>query len=108
MAYTITLKIDGKNETFKRTDPPFLKEMTYAITLQSHELTRNSKETGPTDKQIKDSEKDTADFAVKFWNSQFSAQDVINGADMKAMEAITKALNDSLGNTDAEDEEAKK
>ncbi|WP_048703714.1 phage tail assembly chaperone G [Companilactobacillus ginsenosidimutans] len=106
MVYKIKLRIDGKLEEFKRTEPPYLKEITRALILQQHQVAMYQDDDGPTDKQFLKNSEEVADFAVNFWNNQFSRQDVLNGADGKAMTEVSKAIDDALGtpNDDEVDE----
>ncbi|WP_099975303.1 phage tail assembly chaperone G [Lactobacillus terrae] len=108
MVYKIKLRIDGKSEEFKRTEPPYLKDITNALILQQHQVAMYSNDKGPTDPQLKNNAKEVSDFASKFWNNQFSSEDVLNGADANAMMEISKTIDDCLGVTNETDEEAKK
>lgn len=113
MVYKIKLNINGKKEEFKRTQPPFLKEITRALILQQHQVAMYSDEKkGPTDKELLNNSKEVAQFAVEFWNNQFSVDDVLNGADSVAMTNISDAIDDALGvpkdDTETDTAEAKK
>lgn len=109
--YKLNLKIDGKAETFKRTDEPFLKDITRALILNQHQIKMYGKEGGPTDKDYNNNTDEIAKFAVDFWNGQFSKEDVINGANAEAMTVISSAIDECLGTEDPDkggDNEAKK
>lgn len=110
MVYTLKLRIDKKLETFKHTEPPYLKDITRALILQQHQVAMYQDDKGPTDKQFLENSKEIARFAVNFWDNQFSADDVLNGADADAMTTISKVIDDSLGtpNTDEDMTDSKK
>lgn len=110
MVYKIKLKIDGKLEEFKRTEQPFLKDITRALILQQHQIQMYQDDKGPTDKQFLKNSEEVSDFAVNFWNNQFSREDVLNGADSKSMIEISRAIDTSLGTPKADEDnsEAKK
>lgn len=98
--YEITLKIDGKNQTFKRTDEPFLKDITQVLILTQHQTKMYDKKDGPTDQDYRKNSDEVAQFAVNFWNKQFNKEDVLNGANKKAMAVISKVADDCLGSSD--------
>ena len=67
--YEITLKIDGKNQTFKRTDEPFLKDITQVLILTQHQTKMYDKKDGPTDQDYRKNSDEVAQFAVNFWTN---------------------------------------
>ncbi|MQS52173.1 phage tail assembly chaperone G [Companilactobacillus mishanensis] len=97
MVYKIKLSLDGKKEEFKRTEPPFLKDITRALILNQHQGTMYEDPTDIPDKRFMQNQADVAKFAVAFWNSQFTEENFINGADAQAMTAYGEAYNDCLG-----------
>lgn len=109
MAYEVKLKINGKTESFKRTDEPFLIDQTRAIILQQHQFKTFGTD-NITDKALMDNENDFADFASKFFRGQFTTEDYINGANNDAILALDAILKECLGaeDTDENDKEAKK
>lgn len=110
MAYSITLTIDGKEKVYTRNGEPVLRDMTQALKVQQGQLRMQLRENGPTDQDFEENERHLAEFAVSFWNRQFSAQEVIDGADNSSLDAINKAIEDSLddGSAKKDDEPAKK
>lgn len=109
MAYEVKLKIDGKTETFKRTDEPFLIDQTRALILQQHQIKTFSAD-NITDKSLMDNANDVAEFASKFFRGQFSKEDFVNGANNDAILALDAVIRECLGSddTDENDKEAKK
>lgn len=103
--YEICLIINDKERKFVRNFPPTLANITDAMKIQRIEIQMiNEEKSFFTDEQLDDREKRIADFAVKFWNNQFTADDVLNGADVKAVSIIQKAIEQALGveNTEAQ------
>ena len=68
----------------------------------------NSGKSFYTDEQLDEREKRIADFAVRFWKNQFTAEDVLNGAGLKTVNVINKAVEDALGVERTEESDEKK
>ncbi|MGQ2374574.1 MULTISPECIES: phage tail assembly chaperone G [Companilactobacillus] len=109
MAYEVKLMINGKEETFKRTEEPYLIDQTRALILQQHQIKTFGADI-ISDKALMDNTNDLADFASKFFRGQFTAKDYINGANSKTIKTMNNVLSECLGSddTDENDKEAKK
>jgi len=108
MAYEVKLLIDGKKESFKRTDPPFLKEITRALILQQHQVKMYSKDSGPADKDLDNNSKEIAKFASEFFRNQFTQEDFLNGADGENVTIISSIIDECLGSENPDDIETDK
>ena len=97
MAYEVNLIINGKKEQFKRTEPPFLKEITRALVLQQHQIRMYGKNDGPTDKDFDNNSKEIAKFASQFFKDQFTQEDFLNGADGENVTVISNIIDKCLG-----------
>ncbi|MBC6925093.1 phage tail assembly chaperone G [Ligilactobacillus salivarius] len=107
--YDIELVIDGKKKKFERNYPPTLANITDAMKIQRIEIEMvNSGKSFYTDEQLDEREKRIADFAVRFWKNQFTAEDVLNGAGLKTVNVINKAVEDALGVERTEESDEKK
>lgn len=109
MAYEVKLIINGKKESFKRTEAPFLIDQTRALTLQQHQIKTFGKDNGPSDKDLMDNAKDIGKFASDFFKNQFSVDDFVNGAQSDAIKVNNEIISECLGGDDSDgDGEAKK
>lgn len=99
MAFQIRLNINDKENLFVRNGDPNLRDMTNALKVQSQQVKMYSKTDGPDESDFDKNESNLANFAVGFWQNQFSKNDVIEGATyrLKTIESINDAIEATLG-----------
>lgn len=99
MSFQIRLNINDKENLFVRNGDPNLRDMTNALKVQSQQVKMYSKTDGPDESDFDKNESNLANFAVGFWQNQFSKNDVIEGATyrLKTIESINDAIEATLG-----------
>lgn len=111
MAFEISLMIDGKENKYVRNGEPGLRDMTNAMKVQQQQLRMYAKEDGPTNADFDANEANLANFAVAFWQGQFTRDQVIDGsvASLKSLDSINQAIDSALsGDEDETDEKPAK
>lgn len=111
MAFEISLMIDGKANKYVRNGEPGLRDVTNALKVQQQQLRMYAKDTGPTNADFDANESNLANFAVTFWQGQFTKDQAIDGsvASLKSLDSINKAIGAALDSgEDSDDKPAKK
>jgi hypothetical protein len=97
MAYEIELEINHTKKKYIRNEEPMLHDMNNALKVQRNQMTMWSDGNETNTKVIDENEALLAQFAVDFWHAQFTKAEVINGANIDAVNAINTAIEDALG-----------
>lgn len=110
MAFEISLMIAGQPNKFVRNGEPGLRDTTNALKVQQQQLRMYSKDDGPTNADFDANEANLANFAVEFWQGQFTKQEVTDGSvkSLKSLDSINEAIEASLDDGEDDKEPAKK
>ncbi len=105
MAFQLTLNIKDDEKVFVRNGEPTLRDISNATKLQRVWFQMANRDGGATEEDIDNNERLLAQFSVDFFHSQFTKQEVIDGATYDAVREINQLVLDILATEQKNEDE---